>query len=379
MMSRDRRRIMYAAAAFHVVVIGAATCIAAEQEGKPAVSSRPVGEMPDGVQVDEYTLDNGRGLQVKLLTYGATITGVSFPDRQGKRANLTLHLDSFEDYLQGHPLFGSLVGRFANRIAGAAFEIEGVNYEVTPNAGKNHIHGGRRGFQKLVWQAKPLREVTRAGVELSHTSPDGHEGYPGELTVRVIYAVTPSNELVMEYYAKTTKPTHVNLTNHAYWNLAGKGDVLDHIMMIRADHFLVPDSMKIPTGEEKSVAGTPMDFRKPIAIGSRIKDVDDQNYDHCYVLNNQDGRLALAARVVDSSSGRVMEVLTTQPGVQLYTAKGLSDRYKAGGIPYGPYYGFCLETQHYPDAPNKPSFPSTLLRPGETYHQTTVYRFGVLD
>ncbi len=368
-----------AMAAFSVVVIGAMTGIAAEQEGTPTVSSRPVGEMPDGTQVDEYTLENGRGLQVKLMTYGATITSVSFPDRQGKRANLTLHLDSFDDYLKGHPLFGSVVGRFANRIAGAAFDIDGVKYEVTPNSGKNHIHGGRRGFQKLVWQAKPLGEATRAGVELSHTSPDGNEGYPGELTVRVVYAVTPSNELVMEYFAETTKPTHVNLTNHAYWNLAGKGDVLDHVMIIRADHFLVPDAMKIPTGEEKSVADTPMDFRKPLAIGSRIKEVDDQNYDHCYVLNNREGQLALAARVVDSSSGRVMEVLTTQPGVQLYTAKGLSDRYKADGVPYGPYSGFCLETQHYPDAPNKPSFPTTLLRPGETYHQTTVHRFGILE
>ncbi len=373
MTIRVQKRVIW------TVALLASLSTTGEVQGQLTVESRPAGKLPDGTLIDLYTLDNGQGLQVKVLTYGATITAVSFPDRQGNSTNLTLHLDSLEDYLQGHPLFGSVVGRFANRIAGAAFEIDGAKYAITANAGQNHIHGGRSGFQKLAWHAEPLREASRVGVVLKHTSPDGHEGYPGELSVKVVYAVTSSNELVMQYMAETTKPTHVNLTNHAYWNLAGRGDVLDHLLMIRADRFLVPGPQKIPTGEIVSVAGTPMDFRQPMTIGSRIKQVEDQNYDHCYVLNVGNGQLELAARVVEPTSGRVMEVLTTQPGVQLYTAKGLSDRYQSDGVSYGPYHGFCLETQHYPDAPNKPEFPSTLLRPGETYHQKTVHRFGLVE
>ena len=348
----------------------------------PSVVKSAFGRMPDGAAVDRYTLTNSRGLQVEVMTYGATLTAVKVPDREGRLANVTLHLDTCEDYVRGHPLFGSVVGRYANRIAGATFTLDGVEYALTPNAGKNHIHGGRQGFQKIVWEARPVRSDRSAGVELTHTSPDGHEGYPGTLSVKVTYALTEANELRMEYEARTDKPTHVNLTNHAYWNLAGagSGDVLGHVLLLNADRYLPADERKIPLGQLKSVKDTPMDFTEPRTIGSRIDQVEDRNYDHCYVLSKKDGeRLSLAARVVEPKSGRVMEVYTTQPGVQLYTAKGLSDRIKTGGVPYGPYHGFCLETQHFPDSPNRPAFPSTVLRPGEAYRHVTIHAFSILE
>ena len=269
-----------------------------------------------------------------------------------------------------------------NRIAGARFTIDGVEYPLTANAGQNHIHGGKQGFQKIVFQAKPLRENDRAGVEFSHTSPDGHEGYPGTLDVTVTYWLTADNRLIMRYVARTDKPTHLNLTNHAYWNLAGagSGDVLGHQLMLNADRYLPSDDRRMPLGNIEPVRDTPMDFTKPQTIGARVEQVQGENYDHCYVLKKKSGeRLWLAARVVEPKTGRVMEVHTTQPGVQLYTAKGVSDRYGADGKSYGPYHGFCLETQHYPDAPNRPAFPSTLLRPGETYEEVTIHKFSVAD
>ncbi len=343
------------------------------------VRKQHYGTMPDGTDVSLYTLSNRRQMRVTVTDYGATITGVFVPDAAGHVANVLLHLDSLDDYLKGHPLFGSLVGRYANRIAGAAFEIDGVRYRLTPNAGANHIHGGRVGFQKIVWRSRPLREPNRVGVELTHVSPDGNEGYPGRLKVTVVYGLTDENQLIMEYRATTDKPTHVNLTNHAYWNLAGagSGNALDHVMMINADRYVVADQRRFPTGPIRGVRGTPLDFTTPHRIGARIDQLEGQNYDDCYVLNKPPGgeTLVLAARVTEPHSGRVMEVRTTQPGVQFYTAKGLSDKYQADGHAYGPYFGFCLETQHFPDSPNQAHFPPTLLRPGETYHQVTVHRF----
>jgi aldose 1-epimerase len=271
------------------------------------------------------------------------------------------------------------VGRFANRIAGAQFTLDGVVVPVTRNAGKNHIHGGRLGFQKLVWQARPVQSADSAGVELTHVSPDGNEGYPGTLHVRMLYSLNNDDELRMEYWAETDKPTHVNLTNHAYWNLGGatSGDVLDHVLLLNADAYLPSDQAKIPQGSPRPVRGTAMDFNSPQTIGARIEQIGG-NYDHCYVLNKErTGQLSLAARAEDPQSGRVMEVSTTQPGVQLYTAQGLSDRFRAGDHAYGPYHGFCLETQHFPDSPNRPDFPTTVLRPGEKYHEVTVHRFSV--
>lgn len=355
------------------------TAPSGENRGALRIEKSTFGQVPGGVRVDQYTLTNADGLEVKVMTYGATLTSVRVPDRQGNFANVTLYLDSCDDYLRGHPLFGSVVGRYANRIAGAKFTLDGVEYPLSPNAGRNHIHGGRQGFHKLVWKATPIRDRESVGVELSHTSPHGHEGYPGTLAVKVTYQLTDDNRLIMRYVAQTDRTTHVNLTNHAYWNLAGagSGDVLGHVLMLNADRYLPADDELIPLGPLKSVKGTPLDFTQPKTIGSRIKNVENNNYDHCYVLNKRPGeQLSLAARVVEPNSGRRMEVYTTQSGVQLYTAKGLSNRLKAGGVPYGPYHGFCLETQHFPDSPNHPEFPSTVLRPGETYKQVTVHLFG---
>ncbi len=361
----------------------AASCTATAAGGNEnpiQVRSESVGKLPDGTVVDQYTVTNAQHVEIRVLTYGATLVGVMLPDRAGTSRNVTLYLDTMEDYLHGHPLFGSVVGRFANRIAGAAFDIDGQRWELTKNLGPNHIHGGNEGFHKIVWQARPVQLSDRAGVELTHTSPDGHEGYPGKLEVKLQYLLTKDNELVMEYWAKTDKPTHLNLTNHAYWNLAGAGtgNVLDHVVTINADTYVVADSQRFPTGEIRPVDGTALDFRTPHRVGARIDQLQDQNYDDCYVLNKtRDNDLSLAARVVDPASGRGMEVFTTQPGVQLYTAKGLSDRMRAASGAYGPYHGLCLETQHFPDSPNQPQFPSTLLRPGEEYHQVTVHRFFV--
>ena len=364
------------------IVLGVAAS-AAENDGKrPTVTRSTFGQMPDGTEVLLFTLANAAGLEAKVMTYGATLVSVKAPDRRGNLDHITLHLDSLEDYLAGHPLFGSVVGRYANRIAGARFTIDGVEYPITPNAGGNHIHGGKLGFQKIVFEAKPFFEDDVAGVHLSHTSPDGHEGYPGTLDTTVTYSLTNNGSLIMAYVAHTDKPTHLNLTNHAYWNLAGagSGDVLGHVLMLNADRYLPSDDRRMPLGNIEPVAGTPMDFTEPETIGARVDRVQGENYDHCYVLNKESGkRLSLAAKVMEPKTGRVMEVYTTQPGVQLYTAKGLNGRLGADGKSYGPYHGFCLETQHYPDSPNRPAFPSTVLRPGETYEQVTIHKFSVVD
>ncbi len=344
----------------------------------PQVRVEPAGTLRDGTPVDQYTLTNSNHVEVRVLTYGATLTAVIVPDRRGQCRNVTLYLDRLEDYEAGHPLFGSVVGRYANRIAGAAFSLDGQRFELTRNMGADHIHGGNEGFHKLVWAARPVQLADRAGVELTHESPDGHEGYPGRLRVRVQYLLTADNALVMEYWATTDKPTHLNLTNHAYWNLrgAGAGDVLDHRLTIHSDKVVVADAKRFPTGEIRSVADTPLDFRTPHLVGERIAQAVDENYDDCYVLSAESRREpALAARVVDPESGRGMEVFTTQPGVQLYTAKGLGTQLRAADGPYGPYHGLCLETQHFPDSPNHPAFPTTLLRPDEEFHQVTIHRF----
>lgn len=355
-------------------------CLLPAAGGKGTVTQSVIGKMPQGQAVHQYVLANSQGMSVTVMNYGATLTAVNMPDRNGRVENITLYLDTFDDYLKGHPLFGSVVGRFANRIAGAAFSHDGVKYPLTSNAGKNHIHGGRKGFQKVLWQGESFRGGGGVGVRFTHTSPDGHEGYPGNLQVTVVYTLTDKNELIMDYTATTDKPTHVNLTNHAYWNLngAGSGDVLDHRLSILSGQYLRAGRDKIPTGELVDVEGTVMDFTKPHTVGSRLDKVEDKNYDHCYVLKKSEGkRLTLAACVYAPSTGRVMEVYTTQPGVQLYTAKHLNARLKTKKGPYGPYHGLCLETQHFPDTPNHPHFPSTVLRPGETYRETTVHQFRI--
>ena len=345
---------------------------------KPTVAKEPIGKTPGGVEVDQYTLSNLGGVKVTIITYGATITSVCVPDRNGKIENVTLTRDSLEDRLKSSPYFGATVGRYANRIARGKFSIDGQEYTLATNDKINHLHGGRKGFDKVVWKAEPMETADSAGVKLSYQSPDGEEGYPGTLSAQVTYSLTNDNELKAVYTATTDKPTVVNLTNHAYWNLAGEGsgDVLGHQLTLAADKYLPVDDGHIPLGELKSVEGTPMDFRSPHAIGERIAQVDG-GYDHCYVLNRtNDVDLSLAARVVEPKSGRIMEVYTTQPAVQFYTGNFLNGSLKSGGKTYEKHSGFCLETQHYPDSPNHADFPSTLLKPGETYLQTTVHKFS---
>ncbi len=329
----------------------------------------------DGLVV--FTLTNANGLRVRVLNYGATLIGVDVPDRSGNLANVTLHLDEPEDYRKGHPLFGSVVGRFANRIDTGGFSIDGKRYDLqTVNAKTGvHIHGGKTGFQRQIWSG----QVVENGVKFRLTSEDGHEGFPGKLKAAVTYALSAENELQMRYEATTDKPTHVNLTNHAYWNLsgAGSGPILDHRLQLHADAILAIDERKIPTGAILPVEGSPFDFRQPQAIGSRIAAVDGGGYDHCYVLKNaaKPGELRKVAHVADPSSGRVMEVFTTAPGVQFFSANFGRPVPGAGGQNYGRHHGFCLECQHFPDSPNKPNFPPTLLRPGEVYRQLTVHKF----
>jgi aldose 1-epimerase len=312
------------------------------------------------------------------MTYGATLVAVETPDRNGKFENVTLHLDSLAEYLAGHPCFGSICGRYANRIAQGKFTLEGVQYALVTNGGPHHIHGGRLGFDKVAWQAEAVEGQGFVGVKLAYTAADGEEGYPGKLAVTVTYVLTEDDQLKFEYAATTDRPTILNLTNHAYWNLAGKGNVLDHELTLNADRYLPADATLLPRGEILPVKGTPMDFTRPQTIGSRIENVPG-GYDHCYVLNQaKPGELAFCARVVEPKSGRAMAVHTTEPGVQLYTANFLQMK-RAGGKTYGKHDGFCLETQHFPDSPNRPHFPSTVLRPGETYRQTTVHQFSVKE
>ena len=343
------------------------------------VTRAPFGKTPDG-DVELFTLKNANGVEVRVTNYGGIITSLKTPDRNGAFADIVLGFDTLEGYLGYHPYFGAVLGRYANRIALGRFTIDGIAHRLTMNSGPNHIHGGVKGFDKHIWQPEVVGDNT---VRLSRVSPDGEEGYPGNLQVAVAYSLTNYNELIVEYQAMTDLPTHVNLTQHTYFNLAGAGDVLGHELTIDADRYTPVDAASIPTGVLAPVAGTPFDFRKPAPIGARIEAQHPQiahgrGYDHNYVLNREGDTLEFAARVVEPVSGRVLEVATTEPGVQLYTANFLDGSIKGkGGAAYGRHAGFCLETQHYPDTPNKPAFPSSLLRPGSTYSSRTVFKFDV--
>jgi aldose 1-epimerase len=343
---------------------------------------QPFGKTQDGQEVKLHTLTNLHGLRIKLIDYGATLISVETPDRSGKTANITLGFPTLDGYLQRHPFFGSTVGRYANRIAGGKFTLDGKTYTLATNNGPNHLHGGKKGFDAVLWKAEPVTAPDLVGVKFSHTSPDGDEGYPGKLDVTVTFTLSNANAVRIDYTALTDKPTVVNLTNHAYWNLAGagSGDILKHELTIAADKYLPIDDTSIPTGELAPVKGTPFDFTSPHTIGERIGELKKEphktkGYDHCFVLRGQQGRLELAARVKEPTSGRVMEVYTTEPGVQLYCANFLDGGAGAGG--FKQHDAFCLETQHYPDSPNKPEFPSTVLRPGQLYRTTTEHRFSV--
>ncbi|SDK42951.1 aldose 1-epimerase [Catalinimonas alkaloidigena] len=344
------------------------------------ISQEPFGQLPEGDSVTLYTLTNPSGVKVGIINYGAIVTSIVVPDRNGEMGDVVLGFDNLEGYLIPPPYFGAVVGRYGNRIANGKFTLNGQTYTLAKNNGPNHLHGGNKGFDKVVWDAEPFEEGDDVGVRLSYTSPDGEEGYPGTLQVTVTYTLTPDNELEMHYDAETDKATPVNLTNHSYFNLsAGKSnDILGHELMINADRYTVVDATLIPTGEQRPVEGTPMDFTAPHAIGERIAQVEG-GYDHNYVLNRTSGEgLQKAVRVVEPTSGRVMEVTTTQPGVQFYSGNFLDGTITGrGNASYIKHAGFCLETQHFPDSPNHPDFPSTVLNPGERYDETTVYRFSV--
>jgi aldose 1-epimerase len=342
------------------------------------IEKEAFGKTPDGTEVDLYTLTNENGLKVKLTNYGATITSVEVPDRDGKMENVVLTCDSLDGYLKGTPYFGCAVGRYANRIAKGKFTLEGKEYTLATNNDENHLHGGEKGFDKHVWEAEEVKTDDSAGVKLTRTSPDGEEGYPGTLTAEVTYSLTNEDELKMDYKATTDAPTVVNLTNHAYWNLgpASKGGILDHELTLNADGFLPVDDGLIPLGNVEPVKDTPMDFTKPEKIGARIDQVEG-GYDHCYVLNRKPGEeMCVVARVVEPTSGRVMEIYTSEPAVQFYSGNFLDGTNAAGGVTYEKHHAFCLETQHYPDSPNKPEFPSTVLKPGETYEHHTMHKFS---
>jgi aldose 1-epimerase len=351
-----------------------------------SVARAPFGKLPDGTAVELFTLTNAGGMEVRVTNYGGIITAIRTPDRNGKPGDVTLGYDSLDGYLKSTPYFGAIVGRYANRIGKAQFTLDGHTYKLAANDGPNTLHGGLKGFDKAVWQAEPFEKEGEAGIVFTHSSPAGEEGFPGTLSMRVTYTLTDHNDLAFDYYATTDQPTVLNLTQHAYLNLAGEGsgDVLGHELTINADRYTPVDATLIPTGELASVAGTPLDFRTRTAIGARI-DADHpqiklgHGYDHNFVLNKQDAELALAARVEEPTSGRLLEVHTTEPGMQFYSANWLDGTISGkAGRPYNRRGAFCLETQHFPDSPNKPTFPTTVLRPGEEFRSKTVYTFGTL-
>ncbi len=360
------------------ILLFAITSSIASAETKMKIATSPFGKTSDGDEVTRYTLINAQGNSVSVMNFGATLLDVNVPDRNGKLANVNHCFESLDPYLSGHPYFGSTVGRFCNRIGNAKFTIDGKAYSLTANHGKHQLHGGNKNFTYQFWQGQTFQTDAAVGVRFTLTSPDGQEGFPGTVQATVEYSWNDANELAIAFSATTDAPTHVNLTNHSYWNLGGvgSGSAMDHVAVIQADQLLDVDDDLIPTGQLNSVEGTVFDFRQPRAFGDRVDQLPaTKGYDHCYVVAGEFGKLRPAARVVDPKSGRVLEIETTQPGMQLYTANHLPGNEKSAGA--GGHDAFCLETQHYPDAPNKPSFPSTLLKPGETLSETTVHRFSV--
>ncbi len=354
------------------------------EAARKSLSSREFGKTKGGEVVQLYTLTNAKGMEASITNYGGILVSLKVPDRSGKLDDVVLGFDTLAGYVSDPPppYFGAIIGRYGNRIGGAKFTLNGVQYKLAKNDGDNCLHGGKVGFDKVVWTAAP--ETGGKSLELRYRSKDGEQGFPGTLEATVTYTLTDNNELAIEYNATTDKDTVVNLTNHSYFNLAGQGegDILSHQLMIAADRFTPVDKGLIPTGELRSVDGTPFDFRQPKAIGERIDGSDEQlkfgkGYDHNFVLNRSGKGMELAARVTEPKTGRVMEVLTTEPGVQFYTGNFLDGTIhgKAGKV-YPRRSALCLETQHFPDSPNKPSFPTTVLKLLERYQTTTMYRFS---
>src|SRR4051812_4122840 len=351
----------------------------------PSVDKAAFGRTDDGTAVDIYTLKNANGAETRITTYGGIVVSLKVPDRNGKFDDVVLGYDNLDGYLKNNsPYMGALIGRYANRIAKGTFKLNGTEYHLAVNNGANHLHGGLKGFDKVLWTPEPLRVANGAALKLTYLSKDGEENYPGNLTATVIYTLTDANELRIDYSATTDKRTIVNLTSHSYFNLAGQGmgDILKHQLFMNASRFTPTDAGAIPTGELKSVSGTPFDFLKATEMGARIGQDEQQlkfgnGYDHNFVLNKQGKRLTLAARVYEPTTGRVMQVSTTEPGMQFYSGNFLDGSITGkDGKVYQRRYGFCLEAQHYPDSPNEPKFPSVALNPGQRYTQTTIYKFS---
>ncbi|GAB2792435.1 galactose mutarotase [Rhabdobacter roseus] len=343
----------------------------------------PFGKLEDGQTADLYTLTNSNGMTVKITNYGGIITHLTAPDREDNYEDVVLGFDSLADYLKGHPFFGALVGRYGNRIGQARFTLDGKSYSLAANNGPNSLHGGKKGFDKALWNAEEIRADTTVGLRLTHVSPDMDEGFPGTLNVEVVYTLQNDNSLRIDYKATTDKPTIVNLTNHSYFNLTGlKRDILAHELMLQADSIVPVNTRLIPTGKLMAVEGTPFDFTKPTPIGQRIDQTDHEQikngggYDHCWAINRADQALLRFATVREPQSGRIMEVYTSEPGVQFYTGNFLDGSLSGKGATYSKRFGFCLETQHYPDSPNQRQFPSVVLRPDETYTSSTMFKFS---
>jgi aldose 1-epimerase len=353
-----------------------------QKSARPHIERKLFGRLDDKTSVDIYTLTNAHGLQAKIINYGAELVSLTAPDRRGRLADVVLGYDTLQGYVQDTFYIGAIVGRYANRIAKGKFALDGIQYTLAQNNNGNHLHGGLRGFNKVLWTAKSYAtDAGGAHLVLTYLSKDKEEGYPGNLSVRVTYTLTNNNELRIDYSAKTDKATVLNLTNHSYFNLAGAGNILGHELRLDADRFTPSDKTSIPNGEVRSVFNTALDFSRPTLIGARIDSTEEQiifasGYDHNFVLNKTGGAPSLAAEVYEPTTGRVLQFLTTEPGVQFYTGNFLKDvKGKAGKI-YQRRDGFCLEAQHFPDSPNKPQFPSVVLRPGATYKQTTIYKFS---
>jgi aldose 1-epimerase len=364
----------------------ACTCVAALMAGADAapIAKAVFGKTADGKPIDIYTLTNAKGVEARIMTYGGTLVSLKVPDRKGQMASVVLGFDSAAPYVAGVPFYGAIIGRYGNRIAGGKFTLDGKTYQLPLNDGLNSLHGGTKGFDKRLWTAEPVETRQGPALKLTYVSADGEEGYPGQLTVHVTYTLRNDNALAIQYEATTTKPTVVNLTNHSYFNLSGDPNktILDDVLKINADKFTPVDKNLIPTGELRPVKGTPFDFRTPTVIRSRINGNDEQlkfarGYDDNWVLNKpKPGVMTTAAVLSDPTSGRVLEVKTTEPGLQFYTGNFMDGKPAGKGTVYKYRTGLCLETQHFPDSPNHPNFPSTVLRPGQTYHSETVLLFS---
>lgn len=384
-MMSDKLKLFICFFLFLALILSSSSCRRPKSEERGVtpmeIKKEIFGYLPNGQAIEAYLLTNSHGLKAKIMTYGATLISLEVPDRNGQMADIVLGHKELEGYLkrESNPYFGATVGRYANRIAKGKFILDGVEYHLATNDGPNHLHGGLNGFDRVVWKAEPFEEERAVGVRFSYLSPDGEEGYPGNLNCVVIYRLTEDNELRLDYEATTDKATPVNLTHHSYFNLAGEGQgtILEHELMINADYYTPVDAELIPTGEIIPVKGTPFDFTIPKPIGLEIDQVQG-GYDHNFVLKEAATSLKLAARLYEPASGRLLEIYTTEPGLQFYSGNFLDGSIKGkSGRPYPQHAGLCLETQHFPDSPNRPHFPSTVLRPGEKYISTTVHRFAI--